>query len=346
MKISNINIGQKHTPFVIAEMSANHNGNIENAFAILRASKDAGASAVKMQSYTPDTITLNSKRDEFLIKEGLWKGRYLYDLYKEAHMPWSWHQPLFEYAKELDVILFSSPFDKSAIDLLEKYNAPAYKIASYEAIDLPLIEYAAQTKKPMIISTGMASFSEITDAYETARNAGCEHLALLHCVSGYPSSHKDANLRTISDLKVKFDCPIGLSDHTLDHTTSIASIALGASIIEKHITLDNQGGGPDDSFSLEPKDFAQLVQQANDCWFSLGQVNYKLKGPENQQIDFRRSLYFVTPMSKGDIITEQNVRSVRPGSGLAPKHTKDIMGKKVLRDIDKHEPVTKDVVEL
>ena len=299
MKIDNTNIGSGHPPFIIAEMSANHNNKIENAFSIIKAAKLAGASAVKMQTYRPDTITLNSRRSEFLVKDGLWKGRFLYDLYEEAHMPWDWHEPLFEYAKELGITLFSSPFDYSAVDLLERLNVPAYKIASFEAIDLPLIEYIAQTGKPMIISTGMTTLAEIEEAYSTAISAGCKDLALLHCVSGYPSTHEHANLLTIKDMIRKFDCPIGLSDHTLDHTTAIASIALGGCLIEKHVTLDKTGGGPDDTFSLEPDELSGLVKQANDCWLSLGEAHYRLKGPEKQQIEFRRSLYFVTPMIKG-----------------------------------------------
>ena len=332
--INNHIIGEISPPFVIAEMSANHNGNIDNAFRIIEAAKLAGANAVKLQTYKPETITLNCTTDEFQIHGGLWDGRNLYDLYQEAHMPWEWHAPLFEYAEKVGITIFSSPFDPTAVDLLESLNAPAYKIASFEAVDLPLIRYVAKTGKPMIISTGMASVEEIHEAIDAARSAGCTQLAILHCVSGYPAPASDYNLRTIADMRERFGLVTGLSDHTLDNTTAITSIAMGASIIEKHFTLDRSGGGPDDSFSLEPADLAQLCKGAKTAWEALGRVSYERQSSELGNVKFRRSLYFVKDMKAGEVITKDHIRSVRPGFGLPPKHFDDIIGKKLLRDAD------------
>ena len=306
-------------PYVIAEMSANHNGNIETAFRLIEAAKQAGADAVKMQTYRPDTITLNCDSDDFRIQGGLWDGRTLYDLYQEAHTPWEWHAPLFAHARKLGITIFSSPFDNTAVDLLEDLNAPAYKIASFEAIDLPLIKYVASTGKPMIISTGMADAQEIQEAIDTAREGGCEELAVLHCVSGYPAPAADYNLRTIPDMIQRFGLVTGLSDHTLDNTTAITSVAMGASIIEKHFTLDRSGGGPDDSFSVEPAELAALCKDSKTAWQALGNVDYGRKSSELGNVKFRRSLYFVKDMKAGDVITEDSVRSVRPGFGIAPK---------------------------
>lgn len=261
-------------PYVIAEMSANHNGLIENAFLIIKKAKESGADAVKMQTYTPDTITLNCNSEEFYIRGGLWDGRTLYNLYQEAYTPWDWHKPLFDFARNIGITIFSSPFDNTAIDLLEDLNAPAYKIASFEAVDLPLIKYAASTGKPLIISTGMADAEEIQEAIDAAYSAGCKELAILHCVSGYPAPASDYNLRTIQDMQIRFGVPVGLSDHTLDNTTAIAAVALGACIIEKHFTLDRNGGGPDDSFSLEPADLAALCRDSKTAWQALGRVDY------------------------------------------------------------------------
>lgn len=248
MKINNRKIGTDFPPYIIAELSANHNGCLETALKIIERAKICGADAIKLQTYKADTITLNSKNEEFMIRGGLWDGQSLYELYEKAHMPWEWHKPLFDYAHELDITIFSSPFDRTAVDLLEDLNAPAYKIASFEAIDLPLIKYVASTGKPMIISTGMANKEEIKEAIQAAYDGGCKELAVLHCVSGYPAPAEDYNLRTIQDMASSFNIPVGLSDHTLDNTTAIASVVLGASIIEKHFTLDRNGGGPDDSF--------------------------------------------------------------------------------------------------
>lgn len=326
-------IAADEPPYIIAELSANHNGKLETALRIIEEAKKSGADAVKLQTYTADTITLNSDADEFRIKGGLWDGRTLYDLYQEAHMPWDWHKPLFDHARKLGITIFSSPFDNTAVDLLEDLNAPAYKIASFEAVDLPLIKYVATTGKPMIISTGMADAEEIAEAIEAAREGGCKELAILHCVSGYPAPAADYNLRTITDMVKRFGLVTGLSDHTLDNTTAITSVALGASIIEKHFTLDRSGGGPDDSFSLEPAELTALCRDSKTAWQALGSVNYGRKSSEQGNAQFRRSLYFVKDMKAGDVITEDAVRSVRPGFGLAPKHFDKLVGKKLVEDV-------------
>jgi len=326
-------IGDDYSPYVIAEMSANHNGDIDNAYKIIEMAKSAGADAIKMQTYTPDTLTIDCDLPDFQLEEGLWAGRSLYDLYQEAYTPWDWHKPLFDYARKLDITIFSSPFDNTAVDLLEDLNTPAYKIASFEAVDLPLIKYVAQTGKPMIISTGMADAEEIEEAIDAAREGGCKELAILHCVSGYPAPAEDYNLRTMVDMQQRFGLVTGLSDHTLDNTTAITSVALGASIIEKHVTLDRNGGGPDDSFSLEPAELKALCDGAKTAWQALGKVDYGRKSSEQANVKFRRSLYFVKDIKAGEIITEEHVKSIRPGYGLAPKYFDDIIGKKAVTDI-------------
>jgi pseudaminic acid synthase len=332
-------IGPDHSPYVIAELSANHNGKLETALRIIEEAKKAGADAVKLQTYKPDTITLNCDSEDFKIRGGLWDGRTLYELYEEAHMPWDWHKPLFDRARQLGITIFSSPFDNTAIDLLEDLNAPAYKIASFEAVDLPLIKYAASTGKPMIISTGMADADEIQDAIDSAREGGCKQLAVLHCVSGYPAPAEDYNLRTIPDMIERFGLVTGLSDHTLDNTTAITSVAVGASIIEKHFTLDRSGGGPDDSFSLEPAELAALCNGAKTAWKALGKVDYGRKTSEQRNVMFRRSLYFVKDMKAGEVITENSIRSVRPGFGLPPKFMHKILGQALRRDVSYATPV-------
>ena len=339
IQINGRRISLDDRPFIIAEISANHNGDLDRALSIISEAKKAGADAVKLQTYTADTITLDSDRDEFKLSGGLWHGRTLYDLYSEANLPWDWHKPLFDKAAELGLSIFSSPFDKTAVDFLENLNAPAYKIASFEAIDLPLIEYVASTGKPMIISTGMADFNEISEAIEAAKNGGCKEIAILHCVSGYPAPAQDYNLNTITDMIEKFGLPTGLSDHTLDNTTAVASVALGASIIEKHFTLDRNGGGPDDSFSLEPADLKALCEGVNTSWLARGKVSYDKQSSENQNVKFRRSLYFVKNIKKGDNIAEDSIRSVRPGYGLAPKYLKKVLGAQLIRDVQKNTPV-------
>jgi len=326
-------------------MSANHNGRLETALKLIEEAKKAGADAVKLQTYTADTITLNSDAEEFMIRGGLWDGKSLYQLYQEAHMPWEWHKPLFEHAHKHEITIFSSPFDNTAVDLLEDLNAPAYKIASFEAVDLPLIKYVASTGKPMIISTGMADAEEIQEAIEAAREGGCKELAILHCVSGYPAPAADYNLRTIPDMIQRFGLVTGLSDHTLDNTTAIASVVLGASIIEKHFTLDRNGGGPDDSFSLEPAELAALCRDSKTAWSALGQVDYGRKSSEQGNVKFRRSLYFVKDLKAGDVITADSVRSVRPGFGIAPKHLEKLMGCRVKQAINKNTAATLDYIE-
>jgi pseudaminic acid synthase len=332
-------IGPNAPPYVIAEVSANHHGSIDTAKRLVAEAKRAGADAVKLQTYTPDTITLDSDAEDFRIREGLWAGRTLYDLYREAHMPWEWHGELFAYARQVGITIFSSPFDNTAIDLLESLGAPAYKIASFEAVDLPLIRYAASKGKPMIISTGMANDEEIAEALHAARDGGCGEVALLHCVSGYPAPAADYNLRTIPDMATRFDVVTGLSDHTLDNTTAITSIALGAALIEKHFTLDRSAGGPDDSFSLEPEALQELCTGVRTAWDALGGVDYGLKSSEQGNVQFRRSLYFVQAVKAGERIPPEAVRSVRPGYGLPPKMLDSVVGKLATRDIPPFTPV-------
>ena len=337
-------IAADEAPYVIAEMSANHNGNIETAFKLIEAAKRSGADAVKLQTYRPDTITLNCDTEDFRISGGLWDGRTLYELYEEAHMPWEWHAPLFAHARKHCITIFSSPFDHTAVDLLEDLNAPAYKIASFEAVDHALIKYVASTGKPMIISTGMADAEEIQEAIDAAREGGCKELAILHCVSGYPAPAEDYNLRTIPDMIRRFGLTVGLSDHTLDNTTAITSVAMGASIIEKHFTLDRSGGGPDDSFSLEPAELAALCKDSKTAWAALGCVDYGRKSSEHGNVKFRRSLYFVKDMKAGEAITRDSIRSVRPGFGLSPKHFDAVLGKRINRDVSAATPITWDVL--
>ena len=344
ISIAGREISRNHPPYIIAELSANHNGRLETAMKIIEEAARAGADAVKLQTYRPDTITLDSDADDFRIKGGLWDGRTLYELYEEAHMPWEWHKPLFDHAKKLGIPIFSSPFDTTAVDLLEDLNAPAYKIASFEAVDLPLIRYVASTGKPMIISTGMADAEEIEEAIAAAREGGCKELAILHCVSGYPAPAEDYNLRTIPDMIERFGLVTGLSDHTLDNTTAIASVVLGASLIEKHFTLDRNGGGPDDSFSLEPEDLSDLCRDSKTAWKALGQVDYGRKSSEQGYAQFRRSLYFVEDLKQGDIVRESSVRSVRPGFGVAPKYLDKVVGRRVRSSVAKNSPVSFDLL--
>lgn len=343
--IDNRKIGSNFPPYVIAELSANHNGDLSRAFKILEMAKACGADAIKLQTYTQDTLTIDCDKPDFLIKDGLWKDRSLYDLYAEAHMPWHWHKPLFDKAKDLNITIFSSPFDRSAVDYLEELDCPAYKIASFEAIDLPLIEYVAKTGKPMIISTGMADANEIKEAIQTARNAGCKELVVLHCVSGYPAPLADYNLATIRDISNRFNVIAGLSDHTIDNVTAVTSVVLGASVIEKHVTLDRSGGGPDDSFSLEKDDLMALCKDARSAWEALGSVNYERKASEKNNTIFRRSLYFMTDLPKGAIVTQDNIRSIRPGHGAAPKHITKFLGKKIKKDVQYGDPATLDLIE-
>ncbi|WP_372933133.1 pseudaminic acid synthase [Shewanella putrefaciens] len=337
-------IGPNYPPYIIAELSANHNGDINRAFAIMEEAKKAGADAIKLQTYTADTITLECDSEEFQIHGGLWDGQTLYKLYKGAQMPWEWHQPLFEKAKELGITIFSSPFDFTAVDLLEELNAPAYKIASFELVDLPLIKRVAQTGKPMIMSTGMANEEEIAEAIKTASDNGCQELVVLHCVSGYPAPADQYNLRTISDMTARFNVLSGLSDHTIDNATAVAAVALGACLIEKHVTMDRNGGGADDSFSLEPHELAALCKDAKTAWAALGKVNYERTEAEKGNVKFRRSLYVVKDIKAGELLTEENVRSIRPGFGLAPKYLEQVLGQIAKIDISRGTPLSFELI--
>ncbi|MCQ4326595.1 pseudaminic acid synthase [Stutzerimonas stutzeri] len=345
ISVAGRDIGLGYPPYIIAELSANHNGRLETALKIIEEAKKAGADAIKLQTYTADTITLNCDSEEFQIHGGLWDGKTLYQLYQEAYMPWEWHEPLFDRARQLGITIFSSPFDNTAVDLLEDLDAPAYKIASFEAVDLPLIRYVAGTGKPMIISTGMADAEEIQEAVEAARDGGCKELAILHCVSGYPAPAEDYNLRTIPDMMQRFGLVTGLSDHTLDNTTALASVALGASVIEKHFTLDRNGGGPDDSFSLEPAELAALCRDSKTAWAALGKVDYGRKSSEQGNLKFRRSLYFVKNLHAGDRLEHDAVRSVRPGYGVPPKLLDQLLGKILQQDVKANTPVRLDLLK-
>jgi pseudaminic acid synthase len=337
-EIAGRSIGCDHPPYVIAEISGNHNGDIARAMQLIEVAKTAGADAVKLQTYTADTITLDFDGPEFIILG----GRKLYDLYREAHTPWEWHAPLFEHARKLGVTCFSSAFDPKAVDLLEQLGAPAYKIASFEIVDTPLIGYAAQTGKPIIISTGMASAEEVADAVLSARKAGGRQIALLHCISGYPTPVADANLARIAKLAATHDCPIGLSDHSLGVTVAIASVALGAVIIEKHVTLSRDAGGPDAEFSLEPDELERLVKGCRDAWLSLGRPDQGRGAAEGSSVPLRRSLYVVKDIAAGAELTADNVRSIRPGFGLPPKYLFEILGSRAAHALKRGHPLSWD----
>ena len=344
IEIAGRKIGLAHEPFVICELSGNHNGSLERALVMLEAAAATGADAIKIQTYTPDTITLDHDGPEFRIEGGLWDGRTLYDLYGEAQTPYEWHAALFAKAKQLGVILFSTPFDETAIDLLEGLDAPAYKIASFEVIDLPLIASVARRGKPMIISTGMANLAEIGDAVDTALQHGAPGVVLLHCVSAYPAPMDEANVRTVPDLAERFGVISGLSDHTPGSAASVAAVALGACVIEKHFTLARSDGGPDATFSLEPAEFTALTRDCKDAWRALGKVGYDLLGSEQGNIAFRRSLYVVADVAKGEVLTTAHVRSIRPGFGLAPRHLDEVLGKVAKRDLTRGEAFSWDMI--
>ena len=337
-------IGPDHEPFIVCELSGNHNGRLDRALELLEAAAATGADAIKIQSYTPDTITIDHDGPGFRIEGGLWDGRTLYDLYGEAQTPFEWHEPLFARARELGVILFSTPFDESAVDLLESLGAPAYKIASFEAIDLPLIAYVAAKRKPMIISTGMANLDEIGAAVRTARESGCDELVLLHCVSSYPAPDEQSNVRTVPDLAQRFGVVSGLSDHTFGSAVAVASIALGACMVEKHFTLRRSDGGPDAAFSLEPAEFTTLVEDCKRAWRALGTATYDLQGCERGNLAFRRSIYVVRDIAAGDELTKENVRSIRPGYGLPPKELPNILGRRAARDLKRGDPLRQEDV--
>lgn len=321
-------IGPGEPPYIVAELSANHGASLERAMQLLEAARKAGADAVKLQTYTPDTMTIDSDRSDFEIVGGLWGGRTLYDLYAEAHTPWEWHEALFQRGRELGLTVFSTPFDPTAVDFLETLDAPAYKIASFEATDLPLIRKAGATGKPLIISTGMASLAEIADAVAVARKSGSAGVVLLHCVSGYPTPADQANLRTMANLAETFGVAVGLSDHTLGAAVSIAAVALGACMIEKHFTLDRAAGGVDSAFSAEPAELSNLVTGCREAHAALGAVNFDLMEAEAPNLKFRRSLYVVRDIAAGERLTPENVRAIRPGYGLSPKHLDEVLGQR------------------
>ena len=331
IKIANTEISKSNKPFIIAEMSGNHNQSLERALEIVDAAAKTGAHAIKLQTYTADTITIDKKDGEFFIADpkSLWKGSSLYDLYKEAYTPWEWHKPIMERAKEKGLICFSSPFDFTAIDFLEDLNVEAYKIASFENIDIPLIKKAANTGKPIIISTGMASISEIADAVEAVYSTGNRQLVLLKCTSTYPATPDNTNILTIPHMRELFNCEIGLSDHTMGIGVSVASVALGATVIEKHFTLNRADGGVDSSFSMEPEEMRQLVIESERAWQALGKISYGATEKEKASLVFRRSLYIVEDMKEGEVLTEKNLRSIRPGLGLPPKFIDQLIGRKV-----------------
>ncbi len=347
IKIGDHSIGLGYPPFIVAEMSGNHNQSLERALEIVDAAARAGVHAIKLQTYTADTLTMDIEKDEFYIDDpkSLWKGSSLYDLYKQSYTPWEWHKPIFEHCRRIGITIFSTPFDESAVDLLEDLNTPAYKIASFEAIDLPLIKYVAKTRKPMIISTGMADVEEISEAVETARDGGCADLILLHCISGYPAPVEQSNLRTIKDLADRFSVISGLSDHTLGITVSVTSVALGACVVEKHFTLRRQDKGPDSEFSLEPDELRSLCQESKNAWLALGKAGYERKPAEEANLKFRRSIYVVKDMKAGEYFTENNVRSIRPSHGLPPKYLKDVLGKKAKTDIKRGTPLTQKLIQ-
>jgi pseudaminic acid synthase len=333
IEISGRVIGVGAPPYIVAELSGNHNGKLARALELVEAASAAGADAVKLQTYTPDTITIDHDGPEFHIKGGPWDGYSLYDLYGEASTPWEWHEALFAKARELDITMFSTPFDDTAVNFLETLGAPAYKIASFEAIDLPLIGKVATTGKPMIISTGMASLSEIAEAVEAAKQGGVKELILLHCISAYPAPPEESNLRTITDLATRFGVDVGLSDHSMGIALPLAAVALGACFIEKHMTLRRSDGGPDGSFSLEPDEFRDMVKGCRTAWSSLGSASYDRTEAERGSMVFRRSLYAVADIAAGDPLTTDNVRSIRPGYGLAPKYLPEVLGRRAMRNI-------------
>lgn len=337
-------IGADCEPFVICELSGNHNGSLDRALTMIDAAADTGCDAIKIQTYTADTITMDVDRPEFRIEGGLWDGRSLYELYQEAHTPFEWHAALFERARARGVILFSSPFDETAVDLLDELGAPAYKIASFEAVDLPLIRHAASKGKPLIISTGMANLAEIEAAKAAALEAGAAGVVLLHCVSSYPSTFADANVRTVADMAERFGCPIGLSDHTPGTAASVAATAVGACVIEKHFTLARADGGPDAAFSLEPAEFTALVNDCKAAWRALGRAHYEVLGSEAGSLLFRRSLYVTAAVKAGQPLTRANVRSIRPGNGLAPAHLDAVLGRTAARDLERGEPLAWDML--
>ena len=344
--IENKLIGEENKVFIIAELSANHNQQFDLAIDSIRAIKECGADAVKFQTYTADTLTIDSNKDHFKIQQGtIWDGTTLYDLYKQAFTPWEWQPKLKQFAEDLGLICFSSPFDKSAVDFLEKMNVPAYKIASFEIVDIPLIEYAASKGKPIIISTGIATEQEIKDAIDACIRVGNNQIALLKCTSEYPAPIEDTNLATIPALAKKFNTVVGLSDHSMGKIVPVAAVAIGASIIEKHFILDRKIGGPDSSFSMEPNEFKRMVDEIRQVKLALGEVSFTLNEKITKSRAFARSLFVVKDISEGEIFTEENIRSIRPSHGIAPKYFYEILGKKATKDIERGTPLNWDLIE-
>jgi len=337
VKIGNRNIGRNHAPFIIAEMSGNHNQSLKRALEIVDLAAKTGADALKIQTYTPDTMTLDLDEREFYISDAksLWAGASLYKLYGEAYTPWEWHKPIFDRARERGIIAFSTPFDDTAVDFLESLDVPCYKIASFENTDLPLIRRVAATGKPLIISTGMATVAELDETVRAARGAGCKDLVLLKCTSTYPATPENTNILTIPHMRELFGCEVGLSDHTMGIGVSVSSVALGATVIEKHFTLNRTEGGVDSTFSMEPDEMAQLVLETERAWQALGQVSYGPTEAEQKSLQFRRSLYIVQDLKAGDVLTRDNVRAIRPGLGLPTKYLEQLMGKSVKHDVKK-----------
>lgn len=333
-------LGSIRPPLIVAELSGNHNGCIERAFALIDAAKQAGADAVKLQTYTADTLTIDHNSPEFVLSGGPWDGRTLHDLYQEASTPWDWHPALFARARELGLLAFSSPFDSTAVDFLESLDCPCYKIASFEIVDLPLIRKAASTGKPLIMSTGIANLGEIQEAVDAARAGGCTDLVLLHCISSYPAKAEDSNLLTLPNLRETFGVPVGLSDHTPGTAVAVSSIALGACLVEKHMTLARADGGPDATFSLEPTEFNALARDCRDAYVALGRVHYDSKGCEAASATVRRSLYFVTDIDEGETITTKHVRSIRPGFGIGPKYLDYVIGSRATTNVTRGTPVS------
>ena len=344
IEINGRRIGPGYPVYIVAEMSANHNQDFDQAVKIIEATKEAGADAIKLQAYTPDTLTIDCDNEYFQIKGTLWDGRTLYDLYNEAYMPWDWQPRLKEIANEMGLDLFSTAYDETAVDFLEAMDVPAHKVASFENVDLPLLRRIAQTGKPIIMSTGMATLAEIDEAVRTIREAGGSQLALLKCTSAYPAPPEEMNLRTIPHLAEAFNVPVGLSDHTLDIAVPVAAVALGACIIEKHFTLSRATPGPDTAFSLEPHEFKAMVEAVRVAEKALGQVHYEVTEREQASRVFRRSLFVVKDMKAGEVFTEENVRSIRPGHGLLPKHLQDVLGRRAAKKIERGTPLDWDLI--
>jgi len=346
MHVSNTEINLNHPPFIIAEMSGNHNQSLDRALAIVEAAAKAGVDAIKLQTYTADTMTLDIYDREFLIsdQESFWKGQSLYDLYKQAYTPWEWHEPIMERARELGIICFSTPFDETAVDFLEDLNVPAYKIASFENNHLPLIRKAASTGKPLIISTGLATVAELDEAVRTAHDAGCSDLALLKCTSTYPATPENSNIHTIPHMRELFNCEVGLSDHTMGIGAAVAAVAHGATVIEKHFTIRRADGGVDSAFSMEPEEMQSLVVETERAWQSLGGVVYGPCEMETGSLLFRRSLYVAEDMKKGDVFTKENLRCIRPGLGLAPKYYDMVLGRRTAVKITRGTPLSWDLI--